>query len=169
MAATLKWGECTWEEVKAAAEVGAVVVAPFGSTEQHGPMLPLDTDIHIAERVALEGAREAAERHGVHVLVLPTMPFGLATHHMAFAGTITLAPETYVAVIADVLRCVVTHGFRRIAVISGHGGNRPALELAIKRVVWEHTSTESLRSALFRDQQDPEVARRSLELMRVEG
>jgi len=165
MSAKLLWGECTWEEIKSAAEAGAVAVAPFGSTEQHGPMLPVDTDIHIAEKVALDGARVAAEQHGVRALVLPTLPFGLATHHMAFPGTVTLAPETYVTVIAEVLRCVVTHGFRRIAVVSGHGLNMPALELGMRKVVWEYADRCVLRIAMFRGHQDPEFARRSRELM----
>ena len=160
----LKWGECTWEEVQAAAERGALAVAPFGSTEQHGPMLPLDTDIHIAEKVALDGARVAAEEHGVDCLVMPTMPYGLALHHMRFAGTVCLAPETYVAVIADVLRCGVKHGFRKIAVISGHGGNRPALELGMTKVVAESADQFPLRIAMFQGHQDPEFAKRSREL-----
>jgi creatinine amidohydrolase len=160
----LKWGECTWEEVKAAAERGALAVAPFGSTEQHGPMLPLDTDIHIAEKVALDGARVAVEQHGVDCLVMPTMPYGLALHHMRFAGTVSLMPGTYVAAIGDVLRCAVEHGFRRIAVISGHGGNRPALELGITKVVTEFADRFTLRIAMFQGHSDAEFARRSREL-----
>jgi creatinine amidohydrolase len=132
-------------------------------------MLPLDTDIHIADRLALDGAREAAERHGVRVLVLPTLPFGLATHHSAFAGTITFTPQTYVSAIADVLRSVVSHGFRKIAVLSGHGGNMPALELGIRQVVWEQAERQALRIALFRGHEDPEFARRSRELMQGEA
>jgi len=46
----VRWGEHPWEEIRDYAEEGALAVAPFGSTEQHGPMLPLDTDIHIADR-----------------------------------------------------------------------------------------------------------------------
>lgn len=164
----LKWGECTWEELQEAAEQGALAVAPFGSTEQHGPMLPLDTDIHIAEKVALDGAALAAERHGVRAVVMPTMPYGLAPHHMRFAGTVTLAAETYIAVIADVLRSAVRHGFRRIAVISGHGGNVPALQLGITQVVTEHADRLALRIALFRGHQDPEFAKRSGEIMKDE-
>lgn len=164
----LKWGECTWEEVGGAAEGGALAVVPFGSTEQHGPMLPLDTDIHIAERVSLDGAAIAAEKHGVRALVMPTMPYGLALHHMRFAGTVTLAPETYVAVIADVLRCAVKHGFHRIAVISGHGGNVPALELGMMKVVAEHARQFPLRIALFRGHQDTEFGRRSREILEGE-
>jgi creatinine amidohydrolase len=159
--ARIQWGENSWEQIGALAEAGAVVVAPFGSTEQHGPALPVDTDIRIAEKVAGEGAELAADAHGVPVVVLPTMPFGLAGHHMAFPGTVTLQPETYVTVVAEILSCAVTHGFRKIAVISGHGGNRPGLELAIKKLIWD--SDERLRVALFKGWSDAEFAKRRQE------
>lgn len=151
---SILWGEHTWEEIAAAAREGAVAVAPFGSTEQHGPMLPVDTDIRIAEKIAHDGALVARDKYGVRCLVLPTMPFGLALHHMRFAGTVTLQPETYVLAVADVLRSVVRHGFGRIAVISGHGGNEPGLRLGIEKVVHEFADTRTLRIALFRGHQD---------------
>jgi creatinine amidohydrolase len=168
MRVKLKWGECTWEEVKAAVEEGALAVAPFGSTEQHGPILPLDTDIHIAEKVALDGARLAFERYGVRSLVMPTMPYGLALHHMRFTGTISLTPETYVTLVAEVLGCAIRHGFRKIAVISGHGGNRPGLELGIAKVVAEFAERFPVRIILFQGHQDPEFARLSKEILRDE-
>ena len=83
---SVKWGEHPWEEIKQIAESGAVAVAPFGSTEQHGPMLPVDTDIRIAEKVANDGAETAVSRYGIPVLVMPTMPFGLALHHNRASG-----------------------------------------------------------------------------------
>ncbi|MBN1674801.1 MAG: creatininase family protein [Kiritimatiellae bacterium] len=154
----IKWGDCSWEEVKAAAEQGALAVAPFGSTEQHGPQLPVDTDVHIAYRAANDGARRAAEQYGVRALVMPTMPFGLALHHMHFAGTVSFQPETYMAVVADMLRCAVKHGFRKIGVVSGHGGNRPGLQLGIAKVVNEYRDRFPLRIALFRGADDPAFA-----------
>lgn len=143
------WAEHRWEAIKHYAEQGALVVAPFGSTEQHGPMLPLDTDIHIAERKARSGAELAWERYRIPVLVLPTMPVGLAPHHMHFAGTLTFEPETYVSLAAEILTCVVQHGFRKIAVFSGHGGNFPGLKLAIGKVVYQFREKMSLRIALM--------------------
>jgi len=164
----IKWGEHTWEEIVEKAKTGAVVVSPWGSTEQHGPCLPLDTDIHNAERIANDGARVANERYGIPVLVLPTMPFGLAPHHMRFAGTITLEPETYIAVVAEVLRSVVKHGFRKIAVISGHGGNESGLQLGVRKVVMEFLDTSPLRVAIFQGHRDPHFAKLRTELMKDE-
>jgi len=160
-AKSILWGDHSWEEIKQLAEAGALAVAPFGSTEQHGPMLPVDTDVRIAEKVAAEGAMVAAEQHGVPVLVLPTLPFGLALHHMAFAGTVSLQPETYVAAVSEILGCAVKHGFRKIAVISGHGGNEPGLKLGITKVV--HASPRAVRIALYRGWGDPEFAKRRAE------
>jgi creatinine amidohydrolase len=165
---SLLWGEHTWEEVGQAAREGALVVAPFGSVEQHGPMLPVDTDVRIAERLAGDGAQAAFEKFGIQSLVLPTMPYGLALHHMGFAGTISLQPETYLAVIADVLRCVVNHGFRKIAVITGHGGNTAALDLAMEKIVAEFAGTHSLRVAFFQGHRDPTFAALSREIWKDE-
>ena len=164
----LLWGENTWEEIAQAARDGVIAVAPFGSTEQHGPMLPLDTDIHIADRLALDGARAARERYGVRAVVLPTLPFGLALHHMAFAGTISFQPETYVAAIADILRCVVQHGFRKIAVITGHGGNEQALLLGIEKAVHGLAGPPSPRIAYFKGHRDPVFAALSREIWQGE-
>ena len=157
----VKWAENTWEEIRDYAGRGAVVVAPFGSTEQHGPMLPLDTDIHIAERLAQSGAEEAWERFQIPALVLPVMPVGLALHHLGFAGTLSLQPETYIAAVADVLGCVIEHGFPRIAMVSGHGGNMPGLRLAAEKLVCKYAGQKTLRIALFQGHQDPTVRERS--------
>ena len=161
----IRWAEHTWEEVRAAAREGALAVLPCGSTEQHGPMLPLDTDVRIAQRMAEDGARVAWERYQVRALVLPVLPFGLASHHLAFAGTITFEPETYITLLAEILRSVVRHGFRRIAVVSGHGGNMPGIDLAMAKIVHEFRDRMALRVAQFNGHQDPEFAARSREMM----
>lgn len=161
---SILWGEHTWEEIRDAAQAGAIAVVPFGSTEQHGPMLPVDTDVRIAEKMAADGARLAQEKFGLRVLVLPTMPFGLAQHHLSFAGTVSFQPETYIAVIADTLNCIVHHGFHRIAVLSGHGGNEPGLKLGIEKVIHAHAATQALRIALFGGHRDPVFAKLSREI-----
>lgn len=97
------------------------IIIPVGSTEQHGAHLPLATDslhtVAIVERVA--------ER--LPALVAPLMPVGRADHHMAFPGTITVRHETLHAVLADWCDSFFRHGFRRVLVYSGHGGNAAPL------------------------------------------
>ena len=94
------------------------IVLPTGSTEQHG-YLSLGTDAILAERVAVE----AAEPLGIPVL--PALPFGMAPYFAAFPGSMSLRITTYVQVLRDLLDGLAAQGFRRIAIVNGHGGNAP--------------------------------------------
>ncbi len=147
---TSRWDELTWQELGEAAEQGALALLPCGSVEQHGPALTLGTDMRLATRVADGAARIALDEHGVRTVVLPVLPYGLSEHHMNFPGTITLSSETYIRLASEILRCVVGHGFRRIGVISGHGGNNNALAVAVSQVAREYVNTRPVRIALLR-------------------
>ncbi len=110
--------DMNWQAVEEYLAHDDRVVVPIGSTEQHG-YLSLGTDAILAERVAIE----AAEPLGVPVL--PGLPFGLAPYFTAFPGSLTLSLSTMVAVIRDLLDTLAGQGFRRIAIVNGHGGNMP--------------------------------------------
>ena len=112
-----------------------VVVVPTGSIEQHGPHLPLDTDSFLCTAVA-EAAAERARSDGP-VLVVPTVSVGASEHHMAFPGTLTLRPATFLAVVKDLCGSLSRHGFRRQLVVNGHGGNRALLAEAIQEIGFE--------------------------------
>jgi creatinine amidohydrolase len=99
------------------------IVLPIGSTEQHA-YLSLATDSILAERAAVE----AAETFGVPVL--PVLPYGITPRFGAYPGSPSLRPETFVAVLRDLLDSLYDQGFRRIMLLNGHGGNAPAAVLA---------------------------------------
>jgi creatinine amidohydrolase len=113
--------EVNWMQVEEYLRRDDRIVLPVGSTEQHA-YLSLATDSILAERVSVE----AAEPLGV--LVLPAMPFGVAPGFAAFPGTVSLRPETLVAVVSEVLDTLYGQGFRRFLVVNGHGGNEAARE-----------------------------------------
>ncbi len=107
----------TWMQVEAYLAADDRCVLPLGSVEQHA-YLSLAVDAILSERVAVD----AAEPLGVPVF--PALPYGLTPYFMAYPGTVTLAPETYGRVLEDVLESLLHHGFKRIAIVNGHGGNR---------------------------------------------
>lgn len=107
------------------------VILPVGATEQHGPTGLIGTDAICAETLAWRvGELEDA-------VVGPTLTVGMSEHHMAFAGTVTLRPTTLVKVVRDVVLSLARHGFRRVFVINGHGGNSPSLGAAFFEVYAE--------------------------------
>ena len=105
-----------------------VVLLPIGSTEQHGKHMAIDNDAF----TALEIARRVAEKTGV--LVAPVMPFGYSVHHMNFKGSITLKFETLVNVITEVCESLIHHGFKKIVIFNGHGGNTNPITEAMRRI-----------------------------------
>ncbi len=112
----MRIAEMNWMQVEAYLERDDRAVLPLGSTEQHA-YLSLATDWILPERLATE----AAEPLGIPVF--PALTYGLTPYFMAFPGTVTLTPESYRAVLGDVLAALYRTGFRRVAVVNGHGGN----------------------------------------------
>ncbi|MBI3542386.1 MAG: creatininase family protein [Deltaproteobacteria bacterium] len=146
----------TWPEVEAYLKKSDVLLLPIGSTEQHGPTGLLGTDHLTADAIA----REVATRTGA--LVAPPVCYGMASHHMAFAGSVTLRPSVYQAMMAEILRSYYHHGFRKFHVVNGHGGNEPSM-----RAVFQELKHEGLEGASFHFYnwwKLPEVARLADEL-----
>ncbi len=127
----IEWSRLKAAEIAALARQGAIVIAPIGATEQHGPHLPSMVDWRCAQEVAQRAARLMQPRHPV--LVTPTMPFGMSEHHMSLSGTITLDYATMAALVGCVVDSAIRHGFKRIFVLNGHGGNTEALRTIVTR------------------------------------
>ncbi|MGE5601739.1 MAG: creatininase family protein [Nitrososphaerales archaeon] len=115
----------SWPEVEARLSAGLrLAIIPVGSFEQHGPHLPLRTDYALAYGRAM---RIAALTDAV---VAPVVMAGLSAHHLDFPGTISLQPETLVAILRDTACSLARHGIDRIILLSGHGGNDVTIKYA---------------------------------------
>lgn len=124
----------TWQEAAAALTPDAVVLVPTGATEQHGPGATFAVDYARAEGAAALLA-ERLEPEGV---VLPGIRFAVSPHHLPFPGTVSIDEETFLAMVTDIVVSMAHHGARRILFVNGHGGNTPALTLALGQLAFEH-------------------------------
>lgn len=114
----------TWPEVETYLTRSRGAIVPIGSTEQHGPTGLIGTDAICAEAIAWAVAEQ------VDAVVGPTIPVGMALHHMAFSGSMSFRPSTLIQVIIDYVSSLTTSGFRDFFFINGHGGNISTLKAA---------------------------------------
>lgn len=121
----MRLDQSTWQEVETYLGRSRGVILPVGSTEQHGPNGLMGTDALCAEGIA-QAVGDAAD-----AMVSPALNFGMAQHHMAFPGTMTLRPETMLAVLVDLFSSLFRHGFDHCFIINGHGGNMATIMTAI--------------------------------------
>jgi len=119
------------EAKEAVKESNGVVVIPIGATEQHGPHLPLDTDTASTVEPVLRAARET------RVVVAPTISVGCSTQNLYFTGTIALKPSTLMELVKDICRSLIHHGFDKIVIVNGHGGNLSPLNVAAEDIKYE--------------------------------
>ena len=132
---------------------------PTGSTEQHGPHLPLLTDALMAEAVALRAAELVAGR--ADVLVAALLPYGCSHHHRPVGGALTVSQRTYVAFVADLAESVAEMGGRRLVLLNGHGGNEDALRVVANELVYERRLDLAVAAASYwtlgRSALDPDI------------
>ncbi|BAY76628.1 creatininase [Nostoc linckia NIES-25] len=114
----------TWQEVEAYLQQSKGIIFPIGSTEQHGPTGLIGTDAICAEAIA----RGVGDATGA--IVAPTINVGMALHHTAFPGTISLRPSTLIQVVRDYVISLAKAGFSKFYFINGHGGNIATLKAA---------------------------------------
>jgi len=99
------------------------VMAP-GSIEQHGHHLPLGTDAFAADALAEEVARK------MNAVLVPLPLVGVSPYHLSWAGSLSLQPQTMIALIDDICECLAAHGVDKVLLVNWHEGNTPTLRLA---------------------------------------
>jgi creatinine amidohydrolase len=120
----MKLAELHWPEVNRLDQEKVVAVIPVGSMEQHGPHLPFQVDTFVSSRLA-----EDLEKSMPEILLLPPVWTGVSAHHMDFSGSITLRARVFIDLLHDICASLHHHGFRRVVLLNGHGGNRSSLEV----------------------------------------
>lgn len=154
--------DMTHPEIERAARDGAAVLWAVGVVEQHGPHLPLGTDVYIPSAV-LRAARRVLAGKGIPIVIAP--PFYWGVNHVtgAFAGSFVVRPETMLQLLADVFESLVKDGFRRVFCLSGHGDalhNRTLFE-GVKRargIDARMIASEALARRLGLDPAEPGIA-----------
>src|SRR6185295_1177130 len=105
----------TWKEARAAFDRGLVVILPVGSTEAHGPHLPLATDVLISDEMARRAASKLAERE-IHTLVLPPIAYSVTDFSSDFPGSISIRRTTAAALIRDICVSLYQQGARLVVI-----------------------------------------------------
>jgi creatinine amidohydrolase len=132
--------DLNWPAV-AALSKDTPVVFPIAAMEQHGGHLPLFTDSLLMGQIA----RRASEQLGDRVLWAPLMWLGNSDHHLDFPGTLSASPRTYLDLLGGLLENFIQHGFRRLVLLNGHGGN----DVPGRQVIFEVRQRHRARNDLL--------------------
>lgn len=127
----------TWPEVAEASALGRGLLIPLGSTEQHGPHLPVTTDTDIAMAIA-----EGAADRDPSLMVAPPVAYGASGEHQGFPGTLSIGQDAIHLLLLELGRSAATD-FARIVVVSAHGGNAVPLARAMARLTEEGHPVEA--------------------------
>ncbi|TMJ00301.1 MAG: creatininase family protein [Alphaproteobacteria bacterium] len=126
------WARLTTQEFDRA----RIAVLPVAAVEQHGPHLPVGVDTYIAEAY-LERVR-ALLPEDTGIVFLPVQAVGASDEHRAFAGTLTLSPETALRAFIEIGESVHRAGIARLVIINSHGGNIALIDLAARQLRVRH-------------------------------
>src|SRR5436190_863612 len=135
----MQLAELKWPDIAALGRDVPVVI-PIAALEQHGRHMPLFTDSLLLGEVVRRVTEQLADR----VVFAPLLWLGNSDHHLDFSGTMSAAPRAYLDVLAGMLENFVQHGFRRIVLINGHGGNTVPAQQAVFEVRQRHRQRDDL-------------------------
>lgn len=131
--------DLTWPEVDRLSRDIPVVI-PVAAVEQHGHHLPVYTDSMLLGEVV----RRASEKLNDKVLFTPLMWLGNSHHHIDFPGTLSASPRLYLDLLNDLVENMLTHGFKRIVLLNGHGGNSTPGKQAVFEIRQRHRTRQDL-------------------------
>jgi creatinine amidohydrolase len=132
------YDELTWPEIREIVKEDRVVLIQTATLEDHGPHLPLVTDV----LVGWEVAKRAAEMTSQDVLLLSPNYHGYSPHHADFPGGIYIKGETFLEYLLDITHSLIHHGFRKILIYNAHGSNGPWVNLVARLTVMRHSDVE---------------------------
>jgi creatinine amidohydrolase len=121
------WTDIHWPEISAAGPARWIAVLPLAATEQHGPHLPVGTDIMIAQAY-LARVRELLS-NTIPATFLPLQPVGISTEHIDYPGTLTLPTEIALQSWMALGTSVARAGIKKLVMVTSHGGNSAAMSL----------------------------------------
>ena len=136
----------TWVEVKDSFSPSTVAILPVGSTEPHGPHLPLDTDVTIARAQSLRAA-ELLESRGLKCIVLPAFAYGITNYTEGFPGRVTLRPGTLWALLEDIVLALEQQDLRQVVFSNAH--LEPAHVKILRGVAMDHTQRGKCRAQVI--------------------
>ena len=130
------WTEIDWPLISSADAARWIAVLPLAATEQHGPHLPVGTDVMIGEAY-LARVRELLPP-GIPATFLPVQPVGISTEHIHYPGTLTLPTEVALKAWMGLGESVARTGIRKLVMVTSHGGNSAAMSLVAQDLRAHH-------------------------------
>lgn len=151
----MRYEELSQLQVDALDREKTILVIPLGSVEQHGHHMPLGTDTMLAQALSLAAA---AQMEG-QAVVLPPPWYGFSAHHMRFPGSITLSHTTLMAMVEDIVASLAKHGFGRVLLINGHGGNGGVVDVLASVLGKQHYGRMRIAGLTYFALAAPAIAR----------
>jgi creatinine amidohydrolase len=130
------WTDIHWPDIAGARPARWIAVLPLAATEQHGPHLPLGTDVMIAEAYLAQVREILPDK--IPATFLPLQPIGVSTEHLAYPGTLSLPAETALKVWIALGESVARAGIKKLVMVSSHGGNSATMSLVAQELRARH-------------------------------
>jgi creatinine amidohydrolase len=130
------WTDIHWPDLAGASPERWIAVLPLAATEQHGPHLPVGTDVMIAQAYLAQVREQLSDT--LPVTFLPIQPVGISTEHIDYPGTLTLPTEVALKTWLSLGECVARAGLKKLVMVTSHGGNSAAMSLVAQDLRAQH-------------------------------